>query len=238
MSMDFSEFQRRLGADPGNQDPEFLRARHSGPEFEQAVEDALKFEGRLERAMKISAPEALLTDILEVSRNNRTTSWRWKPLAVAAGILIAVGAAGINWRLSHHWNSVDEYLVAHYRHDGAGLVARAGALTEDDVEAIFLRVGAQVAPELAGVTSVIKYCPTPDGKGIHMVLNTDQGPITLIYMPETKAGDLQEVVFDNMHALLVDLPKGSAIIIGTSQQNVSSLFALVQDSIIPVSNEA
>ena len=50
MSMDFSEFLRRLGADPGNRDPEFLHARKSDPEFEQAAAAAEAFEARLERA--------------------------------------------------------------------------------------------------------------------------------------------------------------------------------------------
>ncbi len=36
--------------------------------------------------------------------------------------------------------------------------------------------GADVAPALAGIVSVIKQCPTPDGKGVHMVLNTERGP--------------------------------------------------------------
>jgi len=96
----------------------------------------------------------------------------------------------------------------------------------------------EAAPELAGIISVIKYCPTPDGKGIHMVLNTQEGPVTLIYMPETDVIDRQPLEFDGMQALLVGLEKGSAAIIGSGDQSISGLYAVVQESIIPVLNKA
>ena len=51
--MNFSEFKKLLGADPGNREPETLRARASGPEFEQAAQEAEAFERRLESAAKL-----------------------------------------------------------------------------------------------------------------------------------------------------------------------------------------
>ena len=238
MSMDFSEFQRQLGADPGNRDPEFLRAGQSAPEFQKAAEDAAAFEERLQRAIEITPPESLMADILEISQKNNVQASRWKPMALAAGLLVAVGAAGFAWKMNYSAGPVDEYLIAHYQHDGAGLLEQAGLQTEDDVQAFFSRVGAQAAPELAAAVSVIKHCPTPDGKGVHMVLNTEEGLLTLIYMPATEVGDLEELTFDNMRALLVGLEKGSAIIIGTDQQRLSRLYGLVHESITAAGNEA
>ena len=80
---------------------------------------------------------------------------------------------------------------------------------------------------------MIKYCPTPDGKGVHMILNTETGPVTVFYMPDTQVTDKELLAFDNMEAILVDLQSGSAAIIGPDQQLISSLYNLVQDSILP-----
>jgi hypothetical protein len=236
--MDFSEFQRQLGADPNNQEAEFIHARQSGPEFEQAAEEARVLEENIARAVQIPAPENLVSELIQLSQKRRASESRWKPMALAAGILIAVGAAGISWKMNYSSGPVDEYLVAHYQHDGARLLGEAGAQTEKDVQAIFSRVGAQARPALAGVVSVIKHCPTPDGKGVHMVLNTEQGLVTVLYLPETEVVDYESFAFDDMHALLVGLEKGSAIIIGADQQSVSGLHAFVHDSIVPASGEA
>jgi len=236
--MNFSEYIRQLGAEPRSQDPEFLRARQSSPEFLQAAEEADAFEEKLTRAVDLQLPGDLMESILQISRNPagaataETTPW-WRSMALAAGILIAIGAAGITWNMNRGWDSVDEYLADHYSHDGPGLVARAGDKTSKDIQAIFALFSVEAAPELAKIVSIIKYCPTPDGKGVHMVLNTNQGPVTVIYMPATEVNDHETLEFDGMQALLVSLEKGSAVIIGTGSQSITSLYSVVQESIIP-----
>jgi hypothetical protein len=96
----------------------------------------------------------------------------------------------------------------------------------------------QTASELEEVVSVIKYCPTPDGKGVHMVLNTNDGPVTVIYMPTTEVNDREVLQFDDLQAMLVSLEKGSAAIIGTGAQSISALYSVIQDSILPAFSNA
>jgi hypothetical protein len=67
-----------------------------------------------------------------------------------------------------------------------------------------------------------------------MVLNSERGPITVIYMPDTPVADRERLTFDDREALLVDLKSGSAAIIGTPAQQISDLYALVQESIVPL----
>jgi hypothetical protein len=241
MSMDFTEFLRQLGADPRSRDPEFLRARRSSPEFQQAADEAEAFEARLERAVGLSPQAGVLEDIMAISREAAPAAaprLKWRTLALAAGLLIAVGAAGITWKMNRSWDSVDQYLVEHYAHDGDSLLQKSSSLPATGVQAIFARFAMEATPELAGIISVIKYCPTPDGKGIHMVLNTRGGPITLIYMPETDVIDRQSIEFGGMQVLLVGLERGSAAIIGSGDQSISGLYAMVQESIIPAVNKA
>lgn len=241
MSMDFSEFLRHLGADPHSRDPELLSARHSDPQFQQAAEEAEAFEARIEQAMGIPAPENLLKDILEIGSNTSTAAEPrsiWRTTALAAGVLIAVGAAGVTWNMNRGWESVDQYLVDHYQYDGESLINKSGPETATGVQAIFAEFAMEAAPELADIISVIKYCPTPDGKGIHMVLNTEEGIVTLIYMPETPVADGQSLEFEGKQALLVGLEKGSAAIIGNGEQMISNLYPLVRESILPVVSKA
>jgi hypothetical protein len=235
MSMDFSEFLRRLGADPDDQDPEFVSARQSGAEFERAAVEAEAFEQQLKRATRLPAPDGLLDQILKISRESGrapASGRRWRHLALAAGLVLAVGAAGITWNLNRSWESVDEYVMDHYRHDGEAMLLRTDAVSEQTIREFFTQFDVTATPGLTDIISVIKYCPTPDGTGVHMVLNTSEGLVTVIYMPATGVTDHQRMAFDNMNALYVSLEKGSAIII-SPQQESESLYALVQQSIIP-----
>ena len=240
MSMDFSEFKRLLGADPRTRDPAVLRARDASPEFREAAAEAERFEDSLERALRLAEPPDLLDGLRAIAQPKKSATSRqtWWPMALAAGLLLAISAAGLNWWSGHHWDSVEEYVIEHYYHDGLKLLADSGsadsAKIQADVQAMFAGFDVRAVPPLADVISVIKHCVTPDGKGIHMVLQTGGGLITVIYMPETRVEDRETFGFDDQQALLVQLPHGSAAIVGAGTQNVADYYALVHDSIQPL----
>lgn len=230
MSMNFSEFKKLMGADPLNRDPETLDARNSAPEFEAAAREAEAFEEKIQGALNIPAPPDLLAGIKAISQQNGKRR-NWIPLAMAASLVIAVGAAGITWRQMHSWGSVEEYVQDHYSYDGGKLLADASSVVdESDIARIMSVLGASTSGALSRNIRVIKFCPTPDGRGAHMVVSTDQGPVTILYMPGTEVTDGEVITFEQQRALLVTLDVGSAAIIGDLGQAVESLGPMVKDS--------
>jgi len=232
MSMNFSEFKKLLGADPWNRDPETLLARNSAAEFETAATEAEAFEEKLQAALHVQPPADLLDAIKGVSRQP-VQQRNWLPLALAASLLIAVGAIGMVWKQSRQWDGVETYLAEHYSHDGAALLAQAGghSIAEQEIIRVLTSLNASADQQLSGRITFIKFCPTPEGRGAHMVVNTDQGPITIIFMPKTQVIDSKMVQFDQMHAFLVNLEYGSAAIIGKRSQAVESLETVLRNSL-------
>jgi len=229
--MNFSEFKKLIGADPGNRDPETLRARQSGPEFEAAALEAEAFEKKLHAALNVAMPADLLGQVQAIGvtpvRNRR-----WVSLAMAASLLVAVSAGGLYYRHTHYWDSVESYVSEHYAHDGTTVIGRASVkMPDNDIEKVLAKLDATADTPLSGHIMYIKFCPTPDGRGAHMVVSTDQGPMTVIYMPEIRVREGEVVKFDQMHATLVNLEQGSAAIIGERSQDVDELVAMVRDSL-------
>ena len=238
MSMNFSEFKKLMGADPWNRDPETMRARNSAPEFEAAAAEAEAFEEKLQSALHIQPPAGLLEEIKGISRQIESIEQKpvrqrnWMPLALAASLLIAIGAVGMVWKQSRQWDNVEAYLADHYSHDGDALVAQAiDVVSEQDIVKIMASLNASADHELSGRIRFIKFCPTPEGRGAHMVVSTDQGPMTIIFMPKTQVTDGEMVRFDQMHAFLVNLEHGSAAIIGKQSQAVESMEAVIRESL-------
>jgi hypothetical protein len=235
MSMNFSEFKRWLGAEPHSEDPVFAAARNSSDEYRQAAEEALAFESRLERAVDVPVPDDLISGLRRIpfeDAKQSTARRRWLPMAMAASVLVAVGAVALSWQSGRQWSSVEEYLADHYRHDGPALLGSLGEVPPIEVQTILAEVGASAKPELANIVGVIKYCPTPDGKGVHMVLNTERGPVTLIYMPETSVEEGLPVHFDDVEAILVSLPRGSAALMGDGIAPDPGLLDLVHNGLL------
>ncbi|MGD9021395.1 MAG: DUF3379 family protein [Lysobacterales bacterium] len=229
MSTNFSDFRRLLGADPYNRDDETLRARTADPEFEAAAQDAEDFEKKLEGALHIQAPVELLDDIRRIPARRRN----WIPLAMAASVLIAVGAAIVAFNQPREWASVEAYVADHYAHDGAKVMASAASSTDTpDTERILARLDASADRALAKNIRFIKFCPTPDGRGAHMVLETEHGLVTVILMPRTNVTDGQYVSFDGMRALMVTLERGSAAIIAAAGQPIGNLPDLLRRTLV------
>ena len=231
MSMNFSEFKKLIGADPWNRDPDTLRARNSALEFENAASEAEVFEEKLQSALHVKPPADLLDSIKNISEQPAQRR-NWMPLALAASLLITIGAVGMVWKQSVQYENVDAYLAEHYAHDGAALVAQAtGIANEQDIVRIMASLNASAGQQLSGRIKLIKYCPTMDGRGAHMIVNTEQGPMTIIFMPKTQVEDGEMLEFNQMHALLVNLEQGSAAIIGERSQAVESLESVVRESL-------
>jgi len=238
MSMGFSEFKKHIIADPWSQDPAIVRARESDPRFEQAALEAQSLNKKLESAVSIPAPEGLLEDIKTIV-HSPTSQRRWLPWAMAASILIAIGAFSIGWKQTHQWDSVEDYLVDHYSHDGERLMGEAtGPVSAAEVEQIMASLNATAGQSLTGMVKLIKYCPTPDGRGAHLVVSTDDGPMTIVFMPKTRVTDGEILEFDQKHAYMVNLDHGSAAIIGRSEQPVGKLQTLVRNSITSTLSES
>lgn len=232
MSMDFSEFRRRLGAEPRSTDAEMLRARNSTPEYAEAAAEAEAFESKLERALRLPEPAGLVEALCALPVRSVRPRRRWVPMALAAGLLLAVGIAGLDRLLHPRWDSVEAYVIDHYYHDGVSLLdVEPAAQDPERFQSMFARFEAEAAPELQQIVGVIKICVTPDGQGLHMVLNTDAGPVTVFYMPGTLVEEREHFTFDGQHAVLVQMELGSAAVISAESQDSEHWLAFVQDTI-------
>jgi hypothetical protein len=237
--MNFTDFKRLLGADPWHRDPETLRARNSGPEFEQAAEQAEVFERKLQGALELPAEPTLIEDLLSIpgpsGGSRRLPGW----LALAASVVLVAGSISIVWLQSRPPKDIEQYVLQHYGHDGEILAARAGRQADPrQIEQTLAEFGVEASAQLAAQVRLIKYCPTPDGRGAHMILaSADGSPVHLIYMPETGVTDGQQFRFDGMQAQLLQLQAGSAAIIRTSGQPLGGLDELVRGGIAAVESE-
>ena len=93
MSMDFTEFRRKLGAEPRSEEPDFLAACDATAEHQEAAAQARDLEKKLDLAVEIPPPADLLNTLQAIPGNAARSTRRW-PLAmrrVMRGQSLAVG---------------------------------------------------------------------------------------------------------------------------------------------------
>ena len=232
--MKFSDFKRLLGADPYSKDPEFLRARNAGGEYGEAAKESGEFEKKLQSTFAVNVPVDLNERILAHVNNvpaQRVPRW---PMALAASIFMMLGATAVFIWQQGQVVDLEGYVLNHWQSEGVRVVQQArGPISLDDVQQIMASVNAHAGDKMAAQVAFIKNCPTPDGKGVHLVLATDYGPVTVFYMPKTEVQDARSFSMPGVQAFLVDLPHGSAAVIGPSSESVQSVAQVLDIGILP-----
>lgn len=233
--MDFSEFKRRLGAEPHSQDPELVAARERGPEYAAAADAATAFEARLEAALQLSVDGVPLLD--EVLRNP-TPKARPRVFALAASLLAIAGVAALLWSTQRLPTTLPEYLAAHYEHDGGLFLERIGETGQDDIAPVLARFGVTASPALAERIGYIKVCPSLYGEGAHMVVRSGDGWVTVFYLPGVTVEESQVIPVADLQARMLAMAGGAAAIIGAHAATDEQMAILVHESLLPVANDA
>ncbi len=232
--MNFSEFKALLGADPWNRDPETLRARNAAPEFEQAAQEAEAFERKLQGAIDAPLPDSLVENLLQLDARDKPGRFpRW--FAMAASVTLVAGISAMLWLQMRQPQDVQQYVQYHLAHDGEALLGRAtGAADRTEVQRILAGFGVGAEPALVEQIRLIKICPTPDGRGAHMVVDMGSGPVHVIFMPETPVEDGEEFLFDGHLTHLLKLARGGAAVVGRADQPIGDIDRVLRNSLYPL----
>jgi len=234
--MNLLEFKRRLMTAPGERDAAMRAARAKGPEFEAAATESERFEARLKRALAVPVPHALADRIifeqsLSAPDDARGRWMQWSAMAAAVALAVAVVAFNLAPRATAPGDGasvtvasqmptmaeLQQHIAWHWGHDGPAVlsVAEQAPAAPDRIRHLFAELGLDVEPELLDRVRLGKFCPTPDGAGAHVVLETDAGPVTVYYMPRTRIPESPATIQldDNMESLLVNLERGSMALV-------------------------
>ncbi|MCF6225284.1 MAG: DUF3379 family protein [Xanthomonadales bacterium] len=238
--MNFSSFKQWLGADPYAREPETIQAGKNDPSSAAAAREAEDFESKLENALRVETPENLLASILASTATEKPAKpviqarGRWI-LALAASAFMAVGAASVLlWYQQHTYSSVEDYVYKHMQADGEHVLAQAdiqGGVTRTQVNQVLQPFSATVNADLLASIKFIKTCPTPNGKGAHFSIFTANGPMTVIFMPQTPTVGATQFTIENQRVHVIPLEQGSIAIVGNSDQQINAVTPLLASGI-------
>jgi len=220
--MNLLEFKRQLMTAPRERTGEMRQARAQGGEFALAAAESDRFESALERALRVPVPNGLADSIIlaQSFREPESSNWHWPQFsAIAASLALAVALVTfvVVGRQGEGPLDMQTYLAGHWAHDGPQVMAAATTQPSslDRIEYVFSELGVQLSPELMQRVRVSKFCPTPDGAGAHVVLATDQGPVTMYYMPRTRVPQAPTSFTLNggMESTVINLERGSLALV-------------------------
>ncbi|EGM69512.1 DUF3379 domain-containing protein [Shewanella sp. HN-41] len=197
--MDELKFRRQAYEDPHNQDLEFLQQMQEKDEYQALVSELKNLDAKLMSALKVDVPEDLADKLIlrqQLQQHHKQRRQTGFLVAMAASIAFVIGVSFSLLRLG----PVDlaEHALAHVYHEDMALHL--------DQNVNFNQVNAQLASlkdlghakfiEQPGKVYYTSYCDFQGVKSLHIVLQGEQGKVTLFIVPLEKRMVLNQTFAD------------------------------------------
>jgi len=230
--MNYFEFRQQLLTDSFTKDEEFHRLRKKDLRYAKAYEQAMEFEKTIKRAFDIKAPENLKDSIILRQATTHTLERSIRRYAIAATLFLSLLIVSTTWYIKQP-GYVEKFVINAVKMEH-NVALSEQPIPTDKVEKIFASFHAKVGEDL-GQVRFIKICPTPEGNGVHLVVDTDTGPVTILYMPKTQLNKERiEFDFDRSKGTLVAMESGAVALIADSRQQLAFVESKVHKNIFPL----
>ena len=208
--MNCLEFRRQLGVDPLSTTIAFVQHRQDCPRCAEAAARTAHFEAALRRALRVEPSPQLAESILlvQATQQNRRQAYlrRGGLLALAATLVLAVG---VGMRVEAR--PLAAQAVEHLREE-AQVLTSTQPLSAESVRAAFAQRGLALRHVPDGI-AFVGCCPMGKHLTVHMVMPQGDGPVTVIYVVDKKAGQREDFQRDGWRGRSVPLGRGTLILL-------------------------
>ncbi|VAW91158.1 hypothetical protein MNBD_GAMMA22-2651 [hydrothermal vent metagenome] len=182
-----------------------------------------KLNDELQYAINIDVPQNLVSGILlqqSINEKKQLGFRRNRTYAIAASLLLSVGIlSGVLW--FNTATTLQQVVLNHVINEQQHL------LDDNNVQLANLnRLLQGFNLRLDSSLGKINYagsCNIRGSKGVHLVVQTKTGPVTILLMPNEKLSNRETVRNSQFSGSVVPINNGSFAIIGGSQQSLSIL---------------
>ncbi|MBQ4846150.1 DUF3379 family protein [Pseudoalteromonas sp. MMG005] len=183
--MDELEFRRRLFADPN--DTEVIEHAIDNPEQQSLVDELQDFDAQLKSALQVEVPAGLADRILVQQQEDQASNvipLAWyrkydKPFATAASMVLAVGIYFMSATSAPL--QAGEHALEHVYYE-VNALERSQEVALQVVNEKLAMLGGQF-DSLPGKVTYATFCNFKGQKSLHLVFQSEHGPMTVFIVP-------------------------------------------------------
>ncbi len=191
---------------------------------------------KIGRALALEVPDLVLPDfpdlknVVSLSDRRRLSTPTW--FAMAATVLLAaffgvrfIGGDGAVY------DSLADEVLAHVSHEPMALRVTDVAVSDDHLHDV---VPANIAEmdESTGLITFAESCPINGRNVPHLVIQGQNGPITIILMPDEKISSAIALDDEHQHGVILPVGDGSIAIVGGLDERLDEVQKQVLQSVV------
>lgn len=232
--MECLEFRRLCGSDPHNEDPAFVGHLQSCRRCAVYADELRSLDALILAALEVEpAPIAAAPDSIDQQPSPwaaEKPSWRqarW--LGIAASLVLVVGL-GVGLWVAAPSSTLARDIVEHIHHEPKALVETDVSVGSDDIYRVMNRAGYRLKDGVALVTYT-RTCIFRGEKVPHLVVQGQQGPITVMVLPDIAVERPLAVDEDGFVGTIVPFDAGSIAVIGEPGEDLNTMTAQLVNGI-------
>lgn len=250
IKLDDISFQQKLWQSPNALDESMQAYLEANPEMIESVKQAKQFEESLSDVLDVPAPEGLHARILMkntfeeaskiAARSKRTQtmglSWEAFPKLTAIAASFLVLAVGVSFYQHHEAtqqtvqlakndpmemeDAILKHIVEHAKEQPEIMTAQNLQPNPKELQRIFKYVGATMHKPI-DFMSYAGDCEVDGQKGLHIVLQEIEGPVTIIVLPHRKLNGMFTFAQDGMKGQIIPVKGAVVAIVGTNDKQLA-----------------
>lgn len=205
------ELQTLIGAEPNSTNPDVLAHLETCAACTAYREQMQAMDRLIYKALVVSVDNATLSGSANsraVSKRTSTTRWQ-----IAASLIASVMIGTSIWVASIR-ESLAEQIVTHTDHESFAMIRTDERVDEQVLDGILAKSGVSLRPDAVGV-SYASICSFR-GRGVpHFVVQTDEGPVTVMVLTEEKPTKTRtHFAEEGYEGVIVPAPRGVLAVLG------------------------
>ena len=232
--MNCDDYREAIGADPSYDGGE---AHVSACAECRAYRDELRaLERKIGRALAISVPELRMPDLPDVdtggvvplAARRRSTAPVW--MAIAATLVLAAFVGLRMFGTNVTYPSLADEIVAHLDHEPYALRVTDEPVDDRRLARVVPADVAQMNHD-AGLISYAQTCVINGKKIPHLVIQGEQGPVTILLLPDETIDDTVKIEGESINGVILPVGNGSVAIIGERNERLDTIQQNVVNSV-------
>jgi hypothetical protein len=225
--MQCSEFRQQAGADPQHLGTEAQAHCAQCTACTAYLQQMLRLDGLLKLALDVPVPAAP-NNVTALRQESARTVRHW--YALAASLLLAVVFGTGIWLISPR-ESLAAEVVAHLHHEPGTMVATTVRVNPAELDAVLRRGGVRLKAGSQKV-SLARTCVFRGATIPHLVVQTQEGPITVLVLPNEHVDSPQSFDEEGYAGTILPSGRGSIAIIANSSAAVQQAAAELAEAVV------
>lgn len=233
--MDDLEFRRTIYADPNCKDPEVLKAAKEDTSKRIFWDELKQLDNELQQATKVEVPEGLAERLIlkqSIASHTQQKKRTRIHLALAASFAFVFGVVFTMLQQPDNRMDLGEHALAHVYHDGFYAMARNDDVSLQQVNAKLAELGANLSADV-GKIMFAKFCNFDGIRSLHMVMQGEQGKITVFVVPNNNEFRSSDSFSDGkLYGESYEFGQASLVIVADQDQSFDDVKTKLKEKLV------